>query len=70
VLKDNRMELNRMITTEEINKLTQILLETAKIHQFNFKHPDVINVSEQLDKLILEDMRNRVQKSCLVYREK
>lgn len=43
---------------EEIMKLKEELERTARIYQYNFQHPKVIALSQQLDKLIIRVMRN------------
>ncbi|WP_134701521.1 aspartyl-phosphate phosphatase Spo0E family protein [Ammoniphilus sp. YIM 78166] len=44
---------------EEILMLKEQLEQTAAKHNFNFQHPDVISLSQQLDKLITLVMRNK-----------
>lgn len=41
----------------EIDLLKKQLLRTAKIHEFNFGHPQVLEISQQLDQLIVKVMR-------------
>lgn len=46
---------------EEIEKLKEELEELARHHQYNFKHPDVVALSQRLDKLITDAMREEVK---------
>ncbi|PYI54472.1 aspartyl-phosphate phosphatase Spo0E family protein [Paenibacillus flagellatus] len=41
----------------EINQLKQLLVRTAKEHKYNFGHPHVLEISQQLDRLIVKVMR-------------
>lgn len=43
---------------EEIMKLKEMLEQIARNNQYNFQHPEVIAISQQLDKLITRVMRN------------
>lgn len=43
---------------EEIVKLKEQLERMARNYQYNFQHPEVIALSQQLDKLITRVMRN------------
>lgn len=46
---------------EEIMKLKEELEQMAKSYQYDFQHPDVIDLSQRLDKLITQVMRNSWQ---------
>lgn len=43
---------------EEIVKLKEELERIARQYQYNFQHPEVIALSQKLDKLITRVMRN------------
>lgn len=47
---------------EEIVRLKVELESLARIHHFNFQHPEVIALSQQLDKLITLVMRKGIRK--------
>ena len=46
---------------EEIIKLKVELESLAKIHHYNFQHPEVITLSQQLDKLIILVMKKGIR---------
>ncbi|WP_240040919.1 aspartyl-phosphate phosphatase Spo0E family protein [Paenibacillus ginsengarvi] len=41
----------------EIDQMKRLLERTAKKYRYNFRHPRVIEISQQLDKLIVNMMR-------------
>ncbi len=45
------------VSTSEIEDMKQLLISIAEKHDFDFQHPDVIMVSQQLDALIIEAMK-------------
>jgi len=47
---------------QEIVKLKVELEILAKIHQYNFQHPEVIALSQRLDKLIIRVMENGIRR--------
>lgn len=42
----------------EIDRLKQLLEKIVKDHDFNFQHPDVLAISQELDVLILAAMKS------------
>lgn len=51
--------MNKMDLDHEIDQLKFLLENTAKQHQYDMKHPKVIVMSQKLDHLILEIMREK-----------
>ncbi|RXT04170.1 aspartyl-phosphate phosphatase Spo0E family protein [Ammoniphilus sp. CFH 90114] len=51
--------LTQVNVDDEIHRLKEQLEKMAAKHNFNFQHPDVISLSQQLDKLITLVMRNK-----------
>jgi len=47
---------------QEIVKLKVELENLAKFHHYNFQHPEVIALSQQLDKLIIRVMEKGISK--------
>lgn len=43
----------------EINVMKQLLERTVKQHMYNFRHPEVVKVSQRLDTLIVQAMSSR-----------
>jgi hypothetical protein len=54
---------NGACLNHEIVHLKELLEQTAKLHQYNFRHPKVISVSQKLDGLILKKMQEKKQTS-------
>jgi hypothetical protein len=44
---------------KEINQMKKLLEATAKRNKYNLRHPEVLTISQKLDDLILETMRER-----------
>lgn len=42
----------------EIDQLKKLLERTAKEHKYNFGHPQVLEISQKLDQLIVVMMRH------------
>ncbi|GAA3407239.1 aspartyl-phosphate phosphatase Spo0E family protein [Paenibacillus hodogayensis] len=42
----------------EIDKMKKLLERTAKEYMYNFRHPQVVEISQQLDRLIVKVMRH------------
>ncbi|WP_047151719.1 aspartyl-phosphate phosphatase Spo0E family protein [Aneurinibacillus tyrosinisolvens] len=57
---NQRVELDLVI-----DKLKKKLANRVAQHDFNFRHPDVLHISQELDSLIVEEMKYR--KSGLIY---
>jgi hypothetical protein len=57
---NQRVELDLMI-----DQLKKELADRVAQHDFNFQHPDVLHISQELDSLIVEEMKCR--RSELIY---
>jgi hypothetical protein len=44
----------------EISETKKLLIHTAEKYDFNFQHPDVIEISQKLDDLILKVMQQQL----------
>lgn len=44
-----------------INQLKSLLEKTVQSHHFNFQHPDVLEISQQLDLLVIEVMKKSLK---------
>lgn len=53
--------MNRVCLTQEIARLKSELQKTAKSQHYDLNHPDVISISKNLDKLILQLMQKSDQ---------
>jgi hypothetical protein len=44
---------------DRINALREIMESTAKHHQFDLQHPDILKISREIDELVLLVMKTR-----------
>ncbi len=58
----NRREHDEMDNLEKIDALRNKLINSASDNAFDFQHPAVLEVSKELDQLIVEWMRSKKQK--------
>ncbi|WCK55447.1 aspartyl-phosphate phosphatase Spo0E family protein [Aneurinibacillus sp. Ricciae_BoGa-3] len=59
VLSKKGMKKMCVYVTKKINEMKKQMINTAKKHEFNFQHPDVIEISQKLDVLIVQVMQNQ-----------
>ena len=51
--------LNKTYLNHEIDHLKGILQDTVQEYEYDFRHPEVISVSQKLDHLILQIMQEK-----------
>lgn len=57
--KVSKMTIKEDETMVGISEMKKLLVITAVKNQMNFQHPDVLAISQQLDKLINQVMKKR-----------
>jgi hypothetical protein len=59
VLNKKGMKIMGVSVTTKISEMKKQMINTAKQHEFNFQHPDVIEISQKLDILIVQVMQEQ-----------